>query len=71
MTAAFITRNGKEELSESLRKLYPADLTLALLAVSAHFGIDRTERAIKETFLSSHADQIVQAMNATLYYIHA
>lgn len=71
MNSAFITRNGKEQLSESLVKLHPSDLTLALLSVAAHFGIDRTEEAIKETFLRSEANQIVQAMNATLCYIYA
>lgn len=63
ITNAFnITRNG-EELADSLVKLCRVDLVIALLAVSAHYGIDRTEAAIKRTYTAEFSDKIIGAMN--------
>ena len=62
-TNAFTIRNGQEELAASLVILPCVDLVLALLAVAAHHGIDRTEVAIKRTYTTAFSDQIIHAMN--------
>lgn len=60
---AFTTRNGREELAASLVILPPADLTLALLLTAVHYGLERTEAAIKATFTPADSDKIIGGMN--------
>lgn len=62
----FKTLFGSEVLADEITAKNPADLMLALLAVSLIYGIDRTERAIKATYSKTQAEQVIEMFNQTL-----
>lgn len=63
---AFKPLFGSEVLVDEVTAKAPADLVMALLAISLCFGIDRTEKAILNTYEAAQAQQVIGMFNHAL-----
>lgn len=55
--------NGKEILGNEVVSKNGTDLVIALLAIAVTFGIERTENAIKATYIKDDSAKIIGIMN--------
>ena len=62
----FKTQHNAETLTDEVTAKAPADLVIALFAISLCFGLNRTEAAIRATYAKTQAAQIIGGMNLAL-----
>lgn len=62
----FVMNGSEEILTKLVTDKDSIDLVIALLSISLVFGLDRTEAAIKATYTSKWADQIISGMNLAI-----
>ena len=62
----FKAQHNAEILTDEVTAKAPADLVIALFAISLCFGLNRTEAAIRATYAKTQAAQIIGGMNLAL-----
>ncbi len=67
----FKIQYNTEVLSDEVTAKAPADLIIALFAISMVFGLDRTESAIIATYPKASAAKIIGGMNLALQMMRA
>ena len=66
---AFKMLFGSEVLADEVTAKSPADLVMSLLAISLCFGIERTEKAILNTYAAPQAKQVIGMFNTALKFL--
>ena len=66
ISSPFKVQHNAEILTDEVTAKAPADLVIALFAISLCFGLNRTEAAIKATYAKTQAAQIIGGMNLAL-----
>ena len=65
----FKVQYNTEVLADEVTAKAPAEIIIALFAISICFGLDRTEAAIKATYAKRQAEQIMGGMNLALSHM--